>query len=298
MFFKRFVHFLTFLFLLGAGLLTFFVILSGAHSTGTLENFYWLQADTSGFNSAPDTTRWYNYDWCGYESGHNFNCSSKSAAKPFSPKDNFGASSNMPLTFLNNRDTYYYLSRVGWAMLLIGLFFIVLAIVPLLVNIFKIIPGVAIFSTVNCWLAFFFILLSACLYTGCYVKARKAFHHDGRSAKLGANNFAFIWTSVFLLLVNSIWTTITATLHNKHKYDHYNDAPTYTAMTADNVNQIDTTDGIPNNPAVSPLPTHQKKLFQKLKSKKHQNVVDIDNNPPTQTEENIVTGETVQATTT
>lgn len=86
MIFKRFVNLLAFLFLLGAGLLTFFLILSGGRESGTLKNFYWLQADTNGFNSAPSTTRWYNYNWCGYEDGQLANCSSRAPAKPFFPE--------------------------------------------------------------------------------------------------------------------------------------------------------------------------------------------------------------------
>lgn len=222
MFLKRFVHVLSFFFLLGAGLLSFFLILSGARHSGVLKEFYWFQGNTNGFNDASTVTRWYNYDFCGWQNNENFNCSSKAPAKPFSPRDNFGASPNMPSTFLNNRNTYYYLSRVAWAMLLIGFVFIMLAIIPACVLIIKVFKGFAIFSTVMCWLAWFFIILSACLYTGCYVKARKAFHHDDRSAKIGPKNFAFIWVTVALLLFNSIWTTITAATHGKDKkYKHY-----------------------------------------------------------------------------
>ncbi|CCF58628.1 hypothetical protein KAFR_0F00310 [Kazachstania africana CBS 2517] len=227
MLFKRLVNALMLLLLLGAGLLSFFIILSGARTGGTLKNFYWFQANTQGFNSAPSVTRWYNYDFCGFENNNVGNCSHKAPAKPFSPRDNFGSSPNMPSTFLNNRNTYYYLSRVAWAMLLIGFFFLMLTIIPTLVGIFTIIKGLAIFTTVMSWLAFFFMILAACLYTGCYVKARKAFHNNHRSAKLGAKNFAFIWTTVFLLLLNTIWSTFVSATHKGKKYSQYEEPEVY-----------------------------------------------------------------------
>ncbi|CCE66137.1 hypothetical protein TPHA_0O01700 [Tetrapisispora phaffii CBS 4417] len=267
MLFKRFVNFLTLLFLLGAGLLTFFIILSGSHNSGTLKSFYWFEANTFGFNDASIITRWYDYEFCGYLNDNLVNCSSRAPAKPFSPKDNFGASDNMPSSFLNNRDTYYYLSRVAWAMLLIGLVFICLSIIPIFINIFKLVPGIVIWSTVATWLAFFFIILSACLYTGCYVKARKNFHHDGRHAKLGAKNFAFIWTSVFLLLISIVWTTLLSTLFTRD--DHYRKSNYNVASTTVDAEES----GIPYNPgAPQPqardIPTHKKRFFTTLKTRK------------------------------
>lgn len=242
MIFKKFVHALTFIFLLGAGLLTFFLILSGGRPGGTLKNFYWFEADTSGFNSAPALTRWYNYRWCGYADGQTSGCSSTVPAQAFSPRDNFGRSDEMPTSFLNNRDTYYYLSRVAWAMLLIGLLFLVSAIIPAVVMIFKTITVMAVWSTVSTWIAFFFILLAACLYTGCYAKAKVAFDGRNRYSKLGPRNFAFLWTTVFLLLVNTIWSTITVAIHGKNKYRDYRESDHYAggAGTYNNSSSMDT----------------------------------------------------------
>ncbi|SCU98302.1 LAMI_0F13982g1_1 [Lachancea mirantina] len=204
--------------LLGAGLLTFFVILSGARETGVLKDFYWFEADTSGFNSAPNRTRWYNYQWCGVSNGALNSCSSTKPATPFSPRDNFGSSGAMPKSFLDNRNTYYYLSRVAWAMLLIGIFYLVCAIVPMIVSIFMATVVGSFMAVLSLWLATFFITLAACLYTGCYVKARNAFHDGNRAARLGPKNFGFIWTSVALLLACSIWMTIAMTLFGVEKY--------------------------------------------------------------------------------
>lgn len=102
--YKKFVYFINLFFLLGATLLTFFLILAGGRTTGVLKNFYWFQASTSGFNSAPSVTRWYNYNWCGWESrGIAVNCSSKMAAQPFSPRDNFGSSPPHALNFFKQQ---------------------------------------------------------------------------------------------------------------------------------------------------------------------------------------------------
>ncbi|QLL32549.1 hypothetical protein HG536_0D00710 [Torulaspora globosa] len=217
MIFNKFVHAISYLFLIGAGLLCFFLILNGARSSGTLAKFYWFEANTNGFNNAPIITRWYNYRFCGVMGGNLVDCSKSVAAQAFSPRDNFGASSAMPSTFLNDRDAYYYLSRVGWAMLLIGLFFLILTIIPATVILFKTVTSMAIWLTVGTWTSLFFILLAACLYTGCYAKAKKGFHSQGRRGKMGPRNFAFIWTSVFLLLVDAIWASVTLGLHRRKK---------------------------------------------------------------------------------
>lgn len=231
MHFKKLVAIVSFIFLLGAALLSFFTILSGARKTGVLKNFYWIEAVTEGFGSAPEVTRWTNYDWCGYTDGsYHIDCSKSMAAQSFSPKDNFGANPTMPSAFLNDRNTYYYLSRVGWAMLLIGLFFTICAIIPAIFSLFSNNFGFlgSVFLTIlPSWIAFFFITLSACLYTACYTKARRVFRNDSRSASLGTKNFAFIWTSVFLLLVSSLWYTISATAFGVMKFKQHRKSNNY-----------------------------------------------------------------------
>ncbi|SCU93170.1 LAFA_0F15038g1_1 [Lachancea sp. 'fantastica'] len=216
--FKQSVTTIFFTLLLGAGLLSFFVILSGARNSGVLKNFYWLEADTSGLGGAPSTTRWFNYDWCAYENGNLQGCSSKKPASPFSPRDNFGSSSGLLAAFANDRNTYYYLSRVAWAMLLVGLVYIVIALVPVFVTIFSTSLVNAWLAVLAVWLAWFFVTLAACLYTGCYVKGRKVFSDAQRHAKLGPRNFAFIWTSVALLLACAIWSSVAASFFSARRF--------------------------------------------------------------------------------
>ncbi|AGO10300.1 AaceriABL156Cp [[Ashbya] aceris (nom. inval.)] len=226
MMFKGVITSLSFLLLLGSCLLGFFTILSGAKHTGVLRNFYWLEANTSNFNQAPPNTRWYNYNWCEYGDDRAGVCSNNKIMG-FSPRDHWGDNDLMPENFITKRDTYFYLSRVGWAMLLIGLFFMVLAILPYIVSIFT--EKAAYVSTPALWLALFFVTLAACLYTACYVKARNAFHSRNRYAKLGPRNFAFIWTTVALLFLNCVWSTFLAasravmSFRNRNKTDTYYD---------------------------------------------------------------------------
>ncbi|CAI1674565.1 hypothetical protein SEUBUCD646_0N01340 [Saccharomyces eubayanus] len=274
--YKKFVFFINLFFLLGATLLTFFLILAGAKNTGVLKNFYWFQASTSGFNSAPSLTRWYNYNWCGWQGGQAANCSSKMAAQPFSPRDNFGSSTLMPSTFLNDRNTYYYLSRVGWAMLLIALFFLLITLVSVIVSLIKYTRPTASLTTAMSWITLFFMTLSACLYTGCYAKAVKAFHHQDRGARLGPKNFGLIWTTVFLLIGNAVCATVMAATYRRNEYI-YDRSFASTKMTDSQTSTPDAS-AYPANEVVStpvpvpevqqPQPSRNGRFFRKLRTKK------------------------------
>ena len=71
---------------------------------------------------------------CGVDHNKNAHCGKSQAAFPYSPEDNFGRNSGIPQNFIDDRDTYYYLSRVGWAFILVGLFFGVTAMVAAPLN--------------------------------------------------------------------------------------------------------------------------------------------------------------------
>lgn len=209
----------TFLFLLsGAGLLAFFVILCGARTTGVLTKFYWLKADTSGIPNAPSETYWLNYMYCSKDNGTSYyhSCSSKEPAYPFSPRNNFKTTLNVPSSFVNDRDKYYYLSRVGWSMWLVGLLFLSLSLIPMLVALFISIPKIYIISTLLLWSAWFYLTLGACLWTSCFVLGKNAFKDAGRSAHLGVKMFAFIWTTVFIITLCSLWHPISGLLAKRY----------------------------------------------------------------------------------
>ncbi|CCC71056.1 hypothetical protein NCAS_0G01690 [Naumovozyma castellii] len=203
--YKRFVEYINLFLLLTATLLLIFLMLSGATTTGVLQHFFWLQATTAGFNMASNITKWYNYRSCGlswFEIGI-MTCSRTRAAYPFSPLDNFGFSPNIPSSFVKHRDTYFFLSRIAWGMLFLGFIFVITTLILSLFSLSRpsnriFVPWAPLF--LHCC-AFFFILLSAALYTGCFVKGKEVFANAKRNARLGTNNFVFIWVSVGILLV-------------------------------------------------------------------------------------------------
>ena len=210
--YTRFVNLIWFFFILGSGLLMFFVALSGANTSSLLLKLYWLEADTTGFAQIGfNETRWYDYRLCSVNkvTGEALFCIDSRVAEPFDPATNFGISDAMPTEFIKHRDTYYYLSRVGWSLAIAGLFFIVLSLVPGFFNLLmNDCSTMLIWLAVFTWVSFILVAVSASLYTACYVKAVKAFHDDNRSAKLGVKLFAFIWTSAFMLLVNCIISVV------------------------------------------------------------------------------------------
>lgn len=218
---KRALDNITLLFLSGATLLAFFVILCGAKKTGVLRKFYWMRADTSSITTGNGSgeTYWLNYMYCtknsSSDSNYNF-CSNKKPAYPFSPKDNFATTSNLPSAFNNKHNKYYYLSRVGWSMWLVGLFFLVIALLPFMLQACIKHTMVYIVSTMSVWAAWFYLTLGACLWTSAFVMGKHAFTDAGISAKLGVKMFAFLWTTVFLISASALWQPISAILSKKH----------------------------------------------------------------------------------
>lgn len=202
---RKLLTFLPLLFLLGSGLLLFFLILSGASSSSSLlQRFYWLQASTPGLGQYQET-KWTNYRLCNALEGSN-ECSGAQAALPISPEDNFGNVDELPLGFINNRNSYYYESRVGWLFLLVTAFFVILAIIlaiPLIIlSRSLMITLMSIFT----FLAFIFIAVSASLYTHVLTRLRNTFNSSGQNASIGTKMMAFIWTTVFLLLISWLFT--------------------------------------------------------------------------------------------
>ncbi|ONH70181.1 Protein SUR7 [Cyberlindnera fabianii] len=205
----RWPYILSLVALLGAALLLFFNILCGATNHAPLNKWYWLEADTSSIPGANSVTRWTNYNSCGVSGGHNTDCSSKHAAYPMSPVSNFGTTEGVPSGLSSKHGSTYYLSKVGWAFLLIGLFFTLLALLPVLVSFC--IPSLTILNVGTGFAtsaALLFTALSAALLTAGYVKARNAFRDDGRTTHLGKTMLAFIWTSTFLLALSSLFSGV------------------------------------------------------------------------------------------
>lgn len=218
---KRTIDSITLLFLAGATLLAFFVILCGAKKTGFLKKFYWMRADTSSITTQAGRgeTYWLNYMYCtkanSSVSDYSY-CSGKKPAYPFSPRENFGSGVTLPSDFNKRKNKFYYLSRVGWSMWLVGLLFLVVSLLPFMLQSCIKHTMVYVISTMSVWAAWFYLTLGACLWTSAFVMGKHAFTNDGISAKLGVKMFACLWTTIFLISVAALWQPVSAILSKKH----------------------------------------------------------------------------------
>lgn len=136
----------------GGIVLQFFIILSGINSL-PLNLVYFLQADTTsiqgGNDRIRDPARWTYLAICGVDGTRNANCGPMGAAIPFDPARNFGTEQGVPEQFLTNRNKWYYLSRVSWALFLVALF---LSVIGFFVSL------LAICARLGGYMAGFFVL--------------------------------------------------------------------------------------------------------------------------------------------
>ncbi|VEU21016.1 DEKNAAC101986 [Brettanomyces naardenensis] len=203
MFFSLVSRILSVILLAGATLCLIFIVLSGSINSFPFDEFYWVQADTSKIPAAGgDVTRWTYWGIChpdAYDASNNGNCSSLGPDKPLSPYDNFGNSTSLPQDFVENRDTYYYLSRFSFPLLLIALFFSGISFLAQLI--------------VPCWgsmrhvtvlfvtIGLILVLAGAATETAVSVLTKQKFKDAGYSAKLGSSMMGLLWASVACLLI-------------------------------------------------------------------------------------------------
>ncbi|QEU58589.1 Sur7 [Kluyveromyces lactis] len=191
--------FVSLLFLMGSTMLLIFIVLSGSIEHSPVNEFYWLQADTSNITGAPALSRWTFWGLCGVSGNKNVNCSSLEPAYPLSPVDDFGTTEGFPSDFVSNRDTYYYLTRFSFCFFLIALVFI----------------GVGLIFYVLSWCSYSFtktvfvaivigtllnMAASAC-QTAATVLAKNAFKDADVSVDIGVKLMAFSWTTVALNII-------------------------------------------------------------------------------------------------
>ncbi|KAI5949581.1 FMP45 [Candida jiufengensis] len=187
-------------FLLGSTLLLILTVINGSGTSSFLGKFYWSETDTSQIQGAGrDTTRWTFYRSCGEQNGHNSDCSKSHPAYPYSPADNFDSTQGLPNSFVNDRKTYYYLSRCGWAFIVVALVFSTLALVLIPINFCITIGG--ILTIITSFIAFLFAITGAACITAAHVKGKHEFNKAGHSTKLGAKAFGILWASVACLLI-------------------------------------------------------------------------------------------------
>ncbi|KAK9495966.1 SUR7/PalI family-domain-containing protein [Lipomyces doorenjongii] len=191
-----------FILLSGATLLLLFIVLAGIKDSNPLNRIFYFQADTSGIGDAPPISRWTLWNVCSVSNGLNSNCTPNHPAYAFQPDVNFGSTNGVPSAILNNHSTYFYLSRFAFAFFLIATIFSGFAFLS---GLFALCSFLASCVTAGLALAALITdIIASSLATALYVKARNAFHSEGRSASLGVKLFAFAWTSVVCLILCSV----------------------------------------------------------------------------------------------
>jgi len=193
------------IFLAGAIVIQFFLILSGGVKSAPETHVYFLQASTNGIPNAPNPARWTYWSICGVNqaNGLNADCGKSHAALPFAPSNrhNFGTETGVPVDFYKNH-YYYFMSRFAWVFFLIALLFSVFAFLTC---------GLALCTRIGAYLSGFLTLiafawqaLAAALMTAWTVQARNVWQHNGHDANLGKYAYGFAWAPVALLLLASI----------------------------------------------------------------------------------------------
>jgi hypothetical protein len=133
-----------------------------------------------------------------------------------SPVDNFDTTLSVPKDFVDNRDTYYYLTRFAFAFEIIALCFTgVSLIIDVLGLCFNVIDRVVIaFIT----FALFFVAGFAALQTAAVVLARNAFLDENKYAHIGAKMMGITWAAVVCLFIVWMITCFAniATSYRKH----------------------------------------------------------------------------------
>ncbi|GAW23245.1 hypothetical protein ANO14919_127970 [Xylariales sp. No.14919] len=186
---------LSLIFLAGATVLLFFVILSGITRTSPLRQTYFLAADTSGISGARSISQWTYFRICGEG---NADCSHAWPDPPvgWAWSGNPGGT-NLPERLIGSygggttSETYFYLWRFGWVFYLLALLFTILAFFTGFVACFGRL-GSAIAGLMSS-VALFFHTVAASLMTATFVKMRDQFNLVGRDAHIGQYAFGFTW---------------------------------------------------------------------------------------------------------
>lgn len=146
--------------------MSLFILLAGAVNGNPVNQWYFLQADTSNIAGAPALSRWTFWNVCDGSDGTN-QCGAAGygtvrPARPFDPPRNFGTESGVPPEFINTR-YYFYMTRFMFAFALIAVFF---GAIALLTGVLALCTRIgAYLSGLLASFAFFFQALTAALMT-------------------------------------------------------------------------------------------------------------------------------------
>ncbi|KAF8536567.1 actin cortical patch SUR7/pH-response regulator pali, partial [Trichophaea hybrida] len=181
------------LFLSGAIVLLFLLLLAGSRDVNSLNPIFFLQADTSGIPGAPDgICHWTLYNFCSSTpDGLNTACRPNTAAYPLDPVRNFGTTQGVPQDFVNHSRKYFYLSRFLFAFYIIDLFF---SLSALLLGFWAVVGryggylAAALVGT-----AWFCSAFNATVMTAVYTMGQNAWRREGRFARVGVKAMGFTW---------------------------------------------------------------------------------------------------------
>ncbi|PGH09882.1 hypothetical protein AJ79_05609 [Helicocarpus griseus UAMH5409] len=190
------------LFTAGSWIFMILTLIGGAQNKNPLDRTWFLEADTSRIPGAHPVSRWTFWGICG-TNGEKNDCGGTTAAFPLDPPShwNFGTTEGVPEGFIGT-STYFYMTRFMFAFMLIGLFFIFLALVTGLLAMCTSIGGwISAFLTV---IGLIFQIVTTCLMTAAYVKGRNQFSGNGQPAKVGAKAFGWMWAATVTLFIASI----------------------------------------------------------------------------------------------
>lgn len=189
------------IFVAGAVLLHFFVLLAGAVNGSPVNNIYFLQADTSAITGAPATSRWTFWNQDPVDSNGLTMINGIHPAWPFDPQTNFGTQTGVPQPFIGT-NYYYYMTRFMFAFNLIALFF---AVCALFLGLLALCSRIGSYlSSVMTFIALIFEALTAVLMTTAYVKGRDIFNQNNMTATIGQYAFGFMWAAVACLFLASV----------------------------------------------------------------------------------------------
>lgn len=267
---------LTVLLLAGTTLMLLFIVFSGSIEQFPFNRFYWVEADTSAISTANgDYSRWTFWGICfpdDLSSSSTNNCPNLGPDIPISPLDNFGNSTALPQDFVNNRDTYYYLSRFSFPLLLIslifsGVSFVCSIIAPCWLEMKKV---TTLFVSIAC----LFCMTGAACGTAVSVMTRNQFKNDGYSAQVGADLLGMLWASVACLLI-LFFLTCCSTTHKLYK--KYNDAEGNLQSTQDQLQPTVPPSTFVTQPEeYNQIPTHESAGIRFFKIRRHQDKVEED----------------------
>lgn len=182
------------LLLIIATILLILVNVSGASTGPLLERLYWSRVTTTS-----RTVAWTNFRLCDLNSDTLVCDQSPRIAFPYVGLPNVEE-------FRNERDTFYYLTRVSYFLLLAGLLFTVISLLAIVISCICTVRVGSLFSSVFVGFTFFITLAGAACVTAAHVKGVAAFNNDGFKSQIGVKMFAFVWSAVACQLLS--WFTL------------------------------------------------------------------------------------------